>query len=278
MNPTIDSLIIPSVSLWLDNLLIEKNGGFSNTTGILKKVPSPIEGFSVWASPDRQWVYDSSITGAQIPTGVTKNSVLTPRSSTLKLDFLQGAVYMPTNTTGTVSAIYSKKEINIYISEESLDTILFEKKYSDYPTTTSFDPSNITDFVYPCIILKTSTADNETLDFAGNVSTKFYVRLILLTNSTYLYQTACGVIRDQKETHIPIFNSSELPFNEYGDLKTGSFDYSNQRSIIQQDAGRLAYLKDVSISPFPYALIKEMGIITFASFIDLDLEILRYPR
>ncbi len=154
MKPTIDSLIESSVFLWLDNVLVEQNAGFYNYQGDLKKSATPsFSGYNSYLSPHRQWVYDSSISGAQVPTGALVGSTNTPRGTGLHLNFNNGEALMSTSPS-SVKATYSFKDINIYFHNETEETVLFDKKFSLNPRTSPVpDSYQNTDAVYPCIFI-----------------------------------------------------------------------------------------------------------------------------
>lgn len=279
MKATFDTLLESSVFLWLDNLLVEKGQGFANYSGPLTKANGPIQGPSYYAAPHRQWVYDSSIAGVQVPNGISVNGVLVPAGANLKRDFNQGAALFSTPQTQPVTAAYSYKEVNVYFTTSSEEKVLFDTKYE--VNTRTFNPAtrtNVADYVYPCIIIKQSAGSNKTLSFEGLAATTIPVRLIFLAHNANLYRNVCSMLRDAQETFFPIFNTNEMPFDIYNDLDKGPFDYSEAVKTIQQDSSRLAYIREVSISDFPDRVNALFEHKAFGGFIDLDVEVLRFPR
>ena len=70
MKPQYLHNVATSFALWLDHHLLDKGEAYSNETGKLHyysdtRLPS---GYKVFGSAYKQWVYDSSITGANVPS------------------------------------------------------------------------------------------------------------------------------------------------------------------------------------------------------------------
>ncbi len=278
MLPTIDTLVEASVFLWLDNILLKEGSGFANFAGNFTKTTGSYGGFHSYASPFRQWVYSQDVSGAQIPSGVYANGVFQTTGVAKQLDFNQGQFISTATVTAPVSGSFSYKEVNLYFTNEPDEVVLFEKKYEPSrrhnPQYTSYLP---TDQVYPLIFIKQSAGKNNMLCFDRMVDTSFNVRLIVLADTPYLYKSICGRIRDKKDSWLPIFNASEMPFNQFGALKF-PFNYSNSVSSIQSDATRLAYITEVSISDLPSRVTTELhGFRIFAGIIDLTLSVYRQP-
>ena len=78
-----------SFFLWFDNYLLTKGQAYTNTTGTFfnytdERLPT---GYKTFGSAYKQWVNDSSIAGATIPSGIYVNGTYSGRNSTLVLDF-----------------------------------------------------------------------------------------------------------------------------------------------------------------------------------------------
>lgn len=269
MKYSIDHSIEPSTFLWLDNLLVERNEAFSNYTGATRSTPSLVSGYYAYSAPHRQFVYDSSVAGAIVPSGAGAS----------KIDFYRGQLLSPTSLGPSTTLSYSFKEINIYFTASSEAAVLFENKFGTNPRSQPTNENfNAKDLVYPCIFIKSRAGDNETICFEGGAATTIPVRLILLAENLYQYRAVTAALRDRKETHMALFNPAELPFDETYSLKNGPFDYSESVKAIQTDPYRLAYIRDVAISDFQDRINAQIGPRVFGGFIDLDLELLRFPH
>lgn len=276
MNPTLDNLVESSLFLWLDNLLVQKGAGFTNFSGQFSSAPSSIVGWNAYAIPQRQMVYDSSISGVQIPTGVFINNNFSGASSNLYINYNEGCVFSQTNLNN-ISAPYSFKDVNIYFTSQPEEKVLFEKGFSLNPRTSNTYTSLPTDPIYPCIFIKMMGGSNKTLTFDKLSSTIIPARLMFLADTSYLYRAVCSMLRDTKERFLPIFQVSQMPFNFYGGLVSGSFNFLNMQSLIQQNGNNLLYIKDVRISDFSDQINSSITPRVIGGIIDLDLESLRYP-
>ena len=274
---TLDHVFDSSVYLWLDHVLIEYGRGFGNYTGSLKPVSSSQGGLSSYAFPHRQLVYDYSVSGSIVASGVYVTGTFQETGASLKIDNQRGQALFTASQT-QVSGAYSYKEVNIYETLANEQEVLFETKFvinpRSQPASSNYTPQDV---VYPCIFIKSSAGNNKTLCFDGCAETIIPVRLMFLADSLFLYKAVTSILRDRKETHIPIFNASELPFDKYYSLKA-PFDYTEARNAPQAE-NRLAYVKDVSISDFKDKVNNSIGPRNlFGGFIDIDFQILRFPH
>lgn len=279
MKYTLDHDVDSSVFLWLDYLLVERNLGFGTYSGSLTPVTSMYSGKSAYAAPHRQFVYDSTVTGVTVPSGVFTNGAFRPTGANTVIDYLHGQALFPSGVPQPVALRYSYKEINVYITDKPVEEILFENKFEERPRNapahTDFKP---TDLVYPCILIKSEAGDNRQESFDGMARTTMPVKLVFLAENPYQYKAVTSVLRDQKDRHIVLFPPEHLPFDQYFNLKSGSFDYSQSVSNLQTDQSRLAYLREVSISPFPDRVNSQIGPKVRGALIDIDLEVMRFPH
>ena len=87
--------LINSFFLWFDNFLLKKADAHKTyTTKLYNYSDERLGGDKiVYGSPYKQWVYDQSITGATIPSGLTiDGSFLSTGTSGMQFDFDNGRV------------------------------------------------------------------------------------------------------------------------------------------------------------------------------------------
>ncbi len=265
-----------SVALWLDNLFIEKGSGFANYGANFTNSSGSLNGFYTYAAPHRQFVYDNSIPGVNVPTGVYVNGVMRGQTATGFINFNQGSFL--TTSPATVSGNYSFKEINTYFTNRNWKEILLEKTFKVNPKNTP-NPSTFTasDHNYPCVFINTQAGENERICFDGLYSTVIPVRLTLLCDTSFLYLAATSLLRDQRDKFIPLLSSAQVPFDVHGSV-TGSFDYSAIRDQIAQNSpNSLAFIRDVDIRAFPMEVNNTISNQLFGALIDIDFELHRVP-
>ena len=81
-----------SFFLWFDNFLLTKGEAFSNKTGEFfyyddTRLDST---YKAYGSPFKQWVTDSSVTGATVPSGVYIGGDFSGRNNGVVIDFENG--------------------------------------------------------------------------------------------------------------------------------------------------------------------------------------------
>ena len=84
--------ITTSFFMWFDNFLLTKGEAFSNKTGeFLYYEDNRLDStYKAYGSPYKTWVTDSSVTGANIPTGVFIGGNFSGRDDGVVLDFENG--------------------------------------------------------------------------------------------------------------------------------------------------------------------------------------------
>ena len=281
MITTIDQNLDSSLYLWLDSVLVKEGGGFRNYSGSFSAGAETPAGIYAYDAPHRQFVYDSSVAGANVISGVYVGGVLTPKgtgSTSMRIDYNQGQALFLNSTSSSVSGNYSYKEINLYYNSLPAETVLFENKFVPKPKYNTVSTWNNTDKTYPLIFITPQYGVNKTITFDAVTSTTFPYRLTVLADTPILLRTICSLIRDKQETFIAMFNPSELPFTELGDLKSFSFNYASAVAAIQPDSNRLAKIISVKISPFTDRVNALIGPRVYAAFIDVTLELFRFPH
>lgn len=279
MITTFDHNINGSFYLWLDNILLTKGAAFTNYTGIM--MPTQTEAYpnlNVYQSPHSQFVYDASVPNAILPSGIiTPTGFVAQTGSDLVIDYPNGRV-LTSATYQSVSGSYAFKDVNLYFTDESEHHLLFENKFYLRP----IDNQNPTGFntnekSYPAIYIQYNPGQNQLLSFDGLNSTTMNIRAVLLADTKFLFDGVCGILRDTQSLYIPIFTSAQMPFNYYGDYKSGVFNYKNTAAIIQKDPNQMVFINNVKVSPFATRVNQEIAHKLKGGFIDFELLIYRFP-
>lgn len=278
MKYNFDHDVDASVFLWLDYLMVEENEGFQTYSGALRASTALVSGYNSYSAAHRQFVYDSSISGVTVPSGIRVSAGFIPTgSSGVVIDWYKGQA-LSTGSLSSPSMAYSYKEINIYFTSSSAQQVLFENKFvlnpRSRPSNENFDAK---DLVYPCIFIKSSAGANKPLCFDGCATTNMPVRLVVLAENPYQYRAITAALRDEKHKMMALFSPSQLPFNNLYSLNAPSFDYSSSVTTIQSDSSRLAFIREVSVSDFQDRVNNEIAPHVFGGIVDLDLEFVRFP-
>ena len=275
MKLQIDHTALASFHLWLDNVLTSENQGTGYYSGILYNINNPRNSdLNSYASPHAQWVYDQSVSGANIPTGVFINNSFNPKGTNgLKIDYNHGRVYF-SSSQDNITAAFNYKEINTYITVKEDIDLLFETQWksdSEYPIAKQGIPYDAD--IYPALYIKYYNSDNKPYALGGMDTTTFKYRGILITNSAYQLDSLIGILRDTQARCIPLFSAPDLPFNQFGDLKNDSFNYTGEAT-----GNSKLHIESVIPSRLSEIVNKSIGRKVFGGYVDFECSIHRHPR
>ena len=125
-----------SFFLWFDNYLIRKGKAFSNQSEKFYHYADDRldPRFETFGSPYKQWVTDSSISGATIPTGIFINGVQKNRNDGIIFDFDNGRILSSgISQNDNVSGSFAVKDFNIYFTNETEEDLLIDRKFVANP-------------------------------------------------------------------------------------------------------------------------------------------------
>lgn len=287
MNPTYLTSLMPSFYLWLDHEILQRGNAFTVFSGQMYSGADYNYGSMVtYTSPFRQWVSDSSITNAVIPSGVYVGGSFVARGvSGLSLNFNKAeAIFtggMVSSNLKNITAQYSVKDFNLYYTDEKEENLLFENRNYLAPkfnhVTGGLAPD---DQPYPCIFIKNTSYENKPFTFGGQEQTKTTIRCVIISDSIYLLDGAISIMADTVRKVFPIIPNSQIPYNYYGDFKSGiSYNYTGLAYSAQQAApGNDVYIDRVTVSRMDEIRNKHINLKTVAAMVDFDLWQGRYPR
>ena len=280
MKATYVNNLMSSFYLWLDHEVLEKGEAFINYSGKLYNSPDPnFPNMQVYGAPFRQWVYDSSVPNANIPSGVFINGNYTTRGTNgLNIDFNKGRAIISGNAANNVTASYSFKEYNIYYTDEREEKLLFEKSYNITPKVSQITGAlSYLDAPYPCIFIKHTVGENIPFAFGGEDSTKTTIRCIALGSNSFSLDGLISILSDSARKVFPVFGPQDFPFNYFGDFKNGnSFNYKS--ICATQPQSSLVYIDRVTVSKLDEIDNAKINKKCVAALIDFELSDIRTPR
>jgi hypothetical protein len=268
--------LITSFYLWMDNFILDKGQGYVNKTQRLNRQIDRSNPLAYsWASPHQHWNWDSSVSGANVINAVTTSSgnILT-RASGVKFDYINGRVLSNFDWGPVLTGSYSKKEFNLYTAEEDdvemyLESILDNNKDISVPET----GANAYQFVAPCIILTLTNNKNAPFALGGQDTSKSSMRAFVITNNKFNKEAIDSLCRDAARRNIPLVNTGDLPINEYGDLKSGTYSYTSLASTYNNADIHINTVETIKMGE-KVNKNKNYSL----SLIDFDLEVIRYPH
>lgn len=267
-----------SFILWFDNYLLTKGQAYTNTTGSFRYYNDPrIAGYKAYGSPYKQWVADSSIAGAEIPSGVYIGGSFSGRNDGVVLDFDNGRVLLDTSSNSlNVTGSFAIKDFNIYFSNETEEDIIVENKYKVNSRIPSIPESYIQpyDEVVPAVFLSTTAMNNQGFALGGMEETTVRGNAIVLAEDSYQLDGVLSIFADSKNEAFSSIPMTGNPYTEWFDLKNGSYNYTNLAS--QFSDGRPFYIDSVTTSKMTDKARKALANDLYVGFIDFDIQQHRY--
>ncbi len=281
MLPQIGTNIVSSFAAWMDHILLNKGQAFTNTSGLFYKQSSSKVGtgvLSTFAAPFRQFVYDNSVSGAIIPSGVTINNTFVARgTSGVAIDFLEGRVWTSgINQNAVVSGSYSVKEYNIYATTKSEQQLVFNTKYQfKPPVTQNFSGLAPDKIVAPCIFITNPNGQNKAENLGGESYRKeLNIRAVVVASSNYDLTNVGSFFQDRAFSCFALL-SDPIPLNLYGDYKSTPFNYIDQANAVPSNS--LAYIMNVFFTKFSPSSENDVDNEAKIGFLEFEVEFSR-PR
>jgi hypothetical protein len=260
--------------------LLSEGQAYRNVSGLLYRMNDPRlpSGKVSYSTPYGQTVYDSSISGANIPTGVYSGSTfISTGTNGLMWDHERGRAIFDSGVTGNFTATYAVKDFNIYFSSSPDAKLLFENKASFRPKfylpTTGADPNAQ---YGPLIYIKRDYATNKPFAIGGEDVSCAYFRAVILSDNERDIDGVGSIFIDAARKNFQLL--SNPPLNRYGAIKTGTYynyleDVSSNANpttavcIVESDYYRFDSTTEASLNPYFYC-----------GFIEFQCELPRFPR
>lgn len=239
MENALDHTLLSSFKEFLSFKINNDLQAFSNKSlGIYEYSPvRQISGKSFYGSAYSQWLYDSSVSGVQVPSGIGS---LNRGTSGLSIDFKNGRFLVDSGVALSGQVNVSVPDFNIYLTSSSVQKILLEKKYLYKPNLVAANqPIPPDSIVAPCIFLSYTNTTNEEWALGGIKESEFSVQVAVFADNIYKLIGIQKVIRDITRKIFPLIPFT--PLNELNDLKYGYWNYQ-MISDYEDDINNFAYI------------------------------------
>jgi hypothetical protein len=268
-----------SFFLWFDNFLLKKGEAFSNKTGSFYYYSDPLidSTYTSYGSPYKQWVTDSSIAGANIPTGVYINGGLSGRNDGVVIDFNNGRTLVSGSATdSTITGEFAVKDFSVYLTNDTEDDLIVENKYVVNSRLPSGPETYIApyDDVVPAVFLSTSISENKPFAFGGMEDTVVHANAVVLAEDTYQLDGVLSIFMDSVNETFAEIPMSGYPITELGDLKDSEYYYTGTTAGY---AGTQEFIVDkVRVSKLSDRTRRTLANELYIGFVDFDLIKNRY--
>jgi hypothetical protein len=270
-----------SFSLWLDHVILKRGFAYENQTGTFTSytdgnIPSS---WKAWGSPHKQWVSDSSITGATIPSGFFANSSFSGRSSNVILDFENGRFLTNgLSTSAAVTGAYSVKEFNVYATNQDEESLIIEKvqETANQKIGTNINTQYLPpyDQKLPALFINVQTQENEPFAFGGMDKSVNRINVIALTQTPYQLDGVLGLLADTSDEIFKEIPLESSPYTEQGDLKDGAYNYET----LAAQSSDYYTIESAKSSKVTDSLRRSLGTQLYIGMIDFEVWRARNPR
>jgi len=262
-----------SFMLWFDHFLLEKGEAFSKQTGTFYHTPDDFldDSYVPFSSPYKQFVTDSSIAGAVLPTAIAGGSHY--------IDYNNGRIVETGSnytSSSTITGTFAVKDFNIYFTNETEDDLVVENKYEVNSRIPTYNESGIApyDQVVPAVFLSTATMQNQGFAFGGEEATTVRANAVVLSDDPYKLDGVLSIFGDSHNEVFSPIPMSGHPMNEYGDLKDGTYSYNTLSNAYNSKNPFL--VDNVTTSKLTDKARKSLANDLYVGFIDFDLKIHRF--
>ena len=275
-----------SFYLWFDHHLLDKGEAYTNHSSKFYPVGTTYYGYTSYGAPYKQFVNDSSIAGATVADGVYISGTTasdfknTGEYPLYDINYDQGQVYLSgvIADDAVVSGSYAVKDFNVYLTSKAEQELLFEDKINLREATTQIETGLAPEAeTYPAVFLKNNGGENEPFALGGEDRTEIKIRAIVLADSQFNLDAVCSVFKDSNKLNVPLIDDDFYPFNAFGGLKSGVYNYVGMTNSIQNTV----FINSVEVSRFSLGYmenLKNTNPDVFKAIIDFELEAYRFPR
>jgi hypothetical protein len=251
--------VVSSFLFFLEHELCSRGKAYTNYVSEFYPVSGVYQNYYTYGAPFQQFIFDDSIGYTQgektrkpeIPSGIYLNDTfVVPGVSGLEaIDYINGQLHFSLDYPGAAnirpSGAYAVKDLNIYLTSEPENKLLFETQFKlnskVHQSPTGQAPSVQT---YPAIYLRNLTSDNSPIGLPALYESENYMRAIVLTDSAYLLDATCALMKDMKKRKVALLEADDQPFGplgytggasfKYKDLISGKFESEDHHVIIDE--------------------------------------------
>jgi hypothetical protein len=268
-----------SFFLWFDNYLLTKGQAYSNVTGkFFNYEDARLDSeYKIFGSAYKQWVNDSSIVGADVPSGVFVNGAFSGRNTNLILDFENGRVLSKSlPAQSSITGSFAVKDFNIYFSNETEEDIVVENKYDTNSRIVLNEEDYIKpyDQVIPAIFLSLDGVSNKGFAIGGMEETTLNAKAVILSENNYQLDGVLSIFADSRNEVFSVIPMADHPMNEFGDLKTGHYSYADLKNQFSVDTN--FYINNAVTSKLTDRARRSLANDMYVGFVDFEIKQHRY--
>lgn len=278
MKEQLSNKILSSFYLYFDNKVLKDGEAFTNVPSgkLYFQVDPKISPSNTAVSNRKQWVYDSGISGAIIPTGAFVNGSFSDFATLgASPDFINGRVIGSSlNSSSDYYTSYSYKNVNLYLTDKTEEEIIFDT-YGLSVKMNAVGNSGIAPYKYalPATFLFILNGDCKPLQLGDedNMFNKFVIRAVTVMDDNFMHDAVHGIGKRMAYKHFPLVNSSMTPLNERGGFKSSLSGVYRYDSLCS-GAKEFVYIERVRSSKISYGSHEILQKNAKFGFIDFSVE------
>jgi hypothetical protein len=215
--------------LFLDHELQRQGQAFANRSSLFYPENSDVSGLYCYSSPYVQFCNDTSISGANVMSGVYLNNsfVTVGQSGLVAINHYNGDVKfsspIPQNTT--ISGNFSVKDFCIYLSDQPDYNVILSSKYSSNPKYGQVATGVLLNTkVMPAVFLVPKEQEAKPLAFAGIDDNAIKIRAMVVCENAYQRIAVCNILKNFRLRQFPLVAST--PFDYLGNMTGKNYAYT----------------------------------------------------
>ena len=229
MREQLDNKLITSLLLMIDHEVQKQGVAFSNKSGLFYSDEGRVYGFYTYTCSYKQLCNDTSISGANIISGVYLNGVYAGigQSGLVAVNHYDGSVIfnqqLPSGTR--ISGNFSVKDFSVYLSDQPDYTVLLDNKYHSnpkYAQQATGIPLNAKSM--PAVILVPKEQEARPLAFAGIDDNYMRVRALVVAENAFQRVAVCNILKNLRQRNLPVFNN--VPFDYKGNMTGINYNFN----------------------------------------------------
>jgi hypothetical protein len=225
-----DNKVLSTFSLLIDHEIQNKGVAYTNYSGRFFPTPSNRAGLYAYAAPFKQLCNDTSISGANVISGVYVNGnyVNIGQSGLYSINHYQGVAYFTGqfSSATTVSGRYAVKDVNVELTDHLESKLLFETKHSKRPGfNTPITGLPIDTRTLPALYLKVKDTDAAPAAFGGIKDNKIKIRGTLMAENEFQRLAVCNILKNLTHTGFGVVDNT--PFDYLGNYTGASYSFPN---------------------------------------------------
>ena len=284
MKPNFGHIATTSFTLWFEHYLLKAGEAFTNYTGKYyyvedSRIP---DSFFRYSSPYKQWVTESGVGGAFVPTNISGNGSIINKKDKQEgyyFDFANGGIVVTGNSASAdlnLSGKFSVKEFNVYNTNQTEESLIVENKFDSNSRFTVTESGIVPyDIVTPAIFINNEYTENTPYAFGGEDKTNLSFKSVVMAENLYQLDGVLSLFADAKNLGIYQVPFENHPINEYGDIKTGKYVYHD---IAKQSNEPIFNIERVTTSKISENVRNSISPTLYVGFIDFEVSKPRFPR